>query len=133
MWNQSENARLQQELQNSDLTGQALLRKFHTGPRESLRLAAALRGIFTVGSAGEAEKREYWAYLARRPIPAATALIEDNRIGDLRALFEELPLTAGVLETLLQTARTLRRPEAVVWLLERKAELGLFQDRDFSL
>ena len=66
MWNQSENARLQQELQDSGLTGQALLRKFHTGPRESLRLAAALRGIFTVGCAGEAEKREYWAYLARR-------------------------------------------------------------------
>ena len=121
------------ELQDSGLTGQTLLRKFHTGPRESLRLAAALRGIFTVGCAGEAEKREYWAYLARRPIPAATALIEDNRIEDLGALFEELPLTAGVLETLLQTARTLRRPEAVVWLLERKAELGLFQDRDFSL
>ena len=133
MWNQSENARLQQELQDSGLTGQALLRKFHTGPRESLRLAAALRGIFTVGCAREAEKREYWAYLARRPIPAATALIENNRIEDLGALFEELPLTAGVLETLLQTARTLRRPEAVVWLLERKAELGLFQDRDFSL
>jgi len=44
MWNQSENARLQQELQDSGLTGQTLLRKFHTGPRESLRLAAALRG-----------------------------------------------------------------------------------------
>lgn len=133
MWNRSENARLQQELRNAGLTGEALLRKFHTGPRESLRLAAALRGIFTMGCAGEGEKQEYWAYLSRRPIPAATALIEDNRIPELAALFEKLPLTAGTLETLLETARTLRRPEAVVWLLEQKGKLGLFRDRDFSL
>ena len=133
MWNRSENVRLQREFQNAGLTGEALLQKFHTGPRESLRLAAALRGIFAMGCAGEGEKQEYWAYLARRPIPAAVALIEDNRVGDLAALFEHLPLTAGTLETLLQTARTLRRPEAVVWLLEQKAKLGLFRDRDFSL
>ena len=133
MWNRSENAQLQQEFQRDGLTGEALLRKFHTGPRESLRLAAALRGIFTVGCAGENEKQEYWTYLSRRPIPAATALIEDNRVGELAALFEMLPLTAETLETLLQTARTLRRPEAVVWLLEQKAKMGLFRDRDFSL
>ena len=133
MWNQSENARLQQELQNDGLTGEVLLRKFHTGPRESLRLAAALRGIFSVGCAGEGEKQEYWAYLSRRPIPAATAMIEDNRVVELADLFEKLPLTAETLETLLQTARTLRRPEAMVWLLEQKAKLGLFRDRDFSL
>lgn len=133
MWNRSENAQLQQEFQRDGLTGEALLRKFHTGPRESLRLAAALRGIFTVGCAEENEKQEYWAYLSRRPIPAATALIEDNRVEELAALFERLPLTAENLETLLQTARTLRRPEAVVWLLEQKAKMGLFRDRDFSL
>ena len=133
MWNQSENAQLQQELQRDGLTGEALLRKFHTGPRESLRLAAALRGIFTTGCAGENEKQEYWAYLSHRPIPAAMALMEDNRVEELAALFEKLPLTPGTLETLLQTARTLRRPEVVVWLLEQKAKLGLFRDRDFSL
>lgn len=133
MWNQSENARLQQELQRDGLTGKALLRKFHTSPRESLRLAAALRGIFTMGCAEEEEKQEYWVYLARRPIPAATALIEDNRVGALAALFEKLPLTPETLETLLQTARTHRRPEAVVWLLEQKEKMGLFHDRDFSL
>lgn len=131
MWQQSENARLEQEL--AQYSPEALYQKFRTAPREALRLTAALRGCTGETAASEEETAAYLGYLARRPIPAVTALMEENRMGDLEKLWEFLPISDGTLETLLQTARKLRRPEAIVFLLREKGKRGLFRDRDFSL
>lgn len=131
MWQQSENGRLEQEL--AQYSADALYQKFRTASREAVRLAAALRGCFAENAASEEEKKSYRGYLAHRPIPAVTALIEENRMGCLEKLWPELPISDSALETLLQTARKLRRPEAIVFLLREKAQRGLFQDRDFSL
>lgn len=131
MWQQSENARLEQEL--AQYGSDALFRKFRTASREAVRLAAALRGFIADDTASEEEKSAYRDYLTRRPIPAAIALIEENRMGDLEKLWAILPISDSTLETLLKSSRKLRRQEAIVFLLREKAERGTFRDRDFSL
>lgn len=131
MWQQSENARLEREL--SAYTGAELMKKFRSAPRESLRLAAALRGLFALEAASIEDRAVYRDYLSRRPIPAVTALVEENRMGDLEALWPSLPVSNNTLETLLQTARNVSRPEAIVFFLREKAKRGTFRDRDFSL
>lgn len=131
MWQQSENARLERDL--SEYTGADLMKKFRSAPRESLRLAAALRGLFALEAASMDDRTVYRDYLSRRPIPAVTALVEENRMGDLEALWPSLTISDSTLETLLQTARNLGRPEAVVFFLREKAKRGSFRDRDFSL
>ena len=131
MWQQSENARLEREL--SAYTGAELMKKFRSAPRESLRLAAALRGLFALEAASTEDRAAYREYLSRRPIPAVTALVEENRMGDLEALWPSLPISDNTLETLLHMAGDLGRPEAVVFFLREKAKRGAFHDRDFSL
>ena len=79
------------------------------------------------------DRAVYRDYLSRRPIPAVTALVEENRMGDLEALWPWLSISDNTLETLLQTARDLGRPEALVFFLREKAQRGAFHDRDFSL
>lgn len=131
MWQQSENARLEREL--SAYIGADLMKKFRTAPRESLRLAAALRGLFALDAAPMEDRPVYREYLSHRPIPAVTALVEENRMGDLEALWPSLTISDNTLETLLQSARELGRPEAIVFFLREKAKRGTFRDRDFSL
>ena len=131
MWQQSENARLEREL--SDYTGERLMKKFRSAPRESLRLAAALRGLFAREVSCTEDREIYRDYLSRRPIPAVTALVEENRMGDLEALWSFLTISDNTLETLLQAAQNAGRPEAIVFFLREKAKRGAFRDRDFSL
>ena len=55
MWQESESevVRLQKVLAHNGLTGQALMEKFRTAQRQDVRLAAALRGMFTPGCGDE--------------------------------------------------------------------------------
>lgn len=135
MWQESESevVRLQRVLAHNGLEGSALLEKFRTAPRETVRLAAALRGLFTPGCASEEQREQYAAYLARRVRPAASALMEQNRVLELEALDARNPFSREILEDLLTEARAMGRPEALVWLLEVKGCRFGFPDRDFSL
>lgn len=135
MWQETESevVRLEKILAHNGLTGEKLLEKFRTAPREDVRLAAALRGMFTPGCSTESEQGVYCAYIKRRVLPAAAALMEENRILDLEKLDAALPLTRETVESLLNTARAMGRPEALVWLLEKKQARFGFRDRDFTL
>lgn len=135
MWQETESevVRLEKVLAHNGLTGEKLLEKFRTASREDVRLAAALRGLFTLQSSSAQEKEAYLAYIKRRPIPAAAALMEENRVLDLEKLDAAVPLTRETVDSLLNTARTMGRPEALVWLLEKKQTRFGFRDRDFSL
>lgn len=135
MWQEAESevVRLEKVLAHNGLTGEKLLEKFRTASREDVRLAAALRGMFTPQVSSLQEKEAYLAYIRRRPFPAAAALMEENRILDLEELDAMLPLSRDTVDSLLNMARTMGRPEALVWLLEKKQARFGFRDRDFSL
>lgn len=135
MWQESESevVRLEKVLAHNGLTGEKLLEKFRTASREDVRLAAALRGMFMPQVSSPREKEAYLAYIRRRPFPAAAALMEENRILDLEKLDAMLPLSRDTVDSLLNMARTMGRPEALVWLLEKKQARFGFRDRDFSL
>lgn len=135
MWQEAESevVRLEKVLAHNGLTGEKLLEKFRTASREDVRLAAALRGVFTPQVSSPQEKEAYLAYIRRRPFPAAAALMEENRILDLEKLDAMLPLSRDTVDSLLNMARTMGRPEALVWLLEKKQARFGFRDRDFSL
>ena len=135
MWQEAESevVRLEKVLAHNGLTGEKLLEKFRTAPREDVRLAAALRGMFTPNCSTAEEREAYAAYIKRRLLPAAAALMEENRILDLEKLDAMLPLSRETVDALLDTARTIHRPEALVWLLEKKQARFGFRDRDFSL
>ena len=135
MWQESESevVRLQKVLAHNGLTGQALMEKFRTAQRQDVRLAAALRGMFTPGCGDEAQRGEYLDYLKRRTVPAAVALMEENRVLDLEKLDVCIPFSTETVHSLMETARRLGRPEVLVWLLEKKQSRFGFRDRDFSL
>lgn len=135
MWRESESepVRLQKVLAHNGLTGEALLHKFRAAGREDVRLAAALRGYFTPGCAGESEKEEYLAYLSRRLRPAVTALMEEGRVLDMAALEQQVPFSRELTDEFLQAAITMGRPEIIVWLLQNKQARYGFRDRDFTL
>lgn len=134
MWRESESeiVRLQRVFAHNGLTGEALLQKFCTASRENVRLAAALRGYYIPGCAGEAEKEQYLAYLCRRVRPTVQALMEENRVLELEDFEEKAGFTADMVDEFLQKAMELDRPEVIVWLLRRKQQRYGFRDRDFS-
>lgn len=135
MWRETESeaVRLQKVLAHNGLAGEALLHKFRTAGREDVRLAAALRGYFTPGCAGAAEKEEYLAYLSRRLRPAVTALTEESRVLEIAELQQQVGFSRELTDEFLQTAIAMGRPEIIVWLLEQKQARYGFRDRDFSL
>lgn len=134
MWRESESeiVRLRRVFAHNDLTGEALLQKFRTASREDVRLAAALRGYYTPGCAGDGEKGQYLAYLCRRVRPTVQALMEENRVLELEDFEEKAGFTADMVDEFLQKAIELDRPEIIVWLLRRKQQRYGFRDRDFS-
>lgn len=135
MWQETESevVRLEKVLAHNGLSGDRLMEKFRSAPREDVRLAAALRGVFVPDCGNEAQREVYSAYLKRRPFPAATALMEENRILDLEKLDAQAAFSRDTVENLLVLARKMGRPEALVWLLEIKQQRFGFADRDFSL
>ena len=134
MWRESESeiVRLQRVFAHNGLTGESLLQKFRTASREDVRLAAALRGYYTPGCAGEAEKKQYLAYLCRRVRPTVQALMEENQVLELEDFEEKAGFTADMVDEFLQKAMELDRPEVIVWLLRRKQQRYGFRDRDSS-
>lgn len=134
MWREAESevVRLEKVLAHNGLTGEDLLRKFRTASRESVRLAAALRGCFTPGCGDVAERAEYLAYLRGRVRPTAAALMEENRVPELERFEREVGFSESLVEEFLAQAMELDRPEIIVWLLQCKKERFGFQDRDFS-
>ena len=134
MWRESESetVRLERVLAHNGLEGEALLRKFRTASRESVRLAAALRGAFSPDCASEAEKKEYFAYLQNRVRPTVAALMEENRVPELENFEKKVGFSQPLVDEFLAQAMEMDRPEVIVWLLQcKKARFG-FHDRDFS-
>lgn len=134
MWRESESevVRLEKVMAHNGLAGQALLEKFRKASRESVRLAAALRGCFVPGC-GEAEAREaYLAYLRNRVRPTVAALMEENRVPELERFEKEVPFSQSLVDEFLAEAMEMDRPEIIVWLLQYKKERFGFPDRDFS-
>ena len=134
MWRESESevVRLEKVLAHNDLTGQALLEKFRGASRESVRLAAALRGYFTSGSATEDQRELYGSYLRSRVRPTVAALMEENRVTELERFEKEAPFSQALVDEFLAEAMEMDRPEITVWLLQCKKERFGFRDRDFS-
>ena len=132
MWNESKSevVRIEEVLLHNGTAGEALYQKFRSARREDVRLAAALRGYF---HEGEEHREEYFSYLSRRLRPAAEALIETNRVGELAQLEEKGLFTPELTDEFLHTAITLGRPELIVWLLRQKETRFGFRDRDFRL
>lgn len=134
MWqeNQSEAVRLQKVLSANGLTGEELLQKFKTASREEVRLAVALRGLYTPGCGDEAQKAVYLGYLQKRVKNTVNALMEENRVAELEDFSQRVPFSTALVDEFLQAAMELNRPEILVWLLKEKQRMG-FRDRDFSL
>lgn len=134
MWRESESevVRLEKVLAHNGLTGDALMEKFRTASRESVRLAAALRGYFTPDCADEVQRNAYGEYLRSRVRPTAAALMEENRVKDLEQFEGETFFSQPLVDEFLKQAMELDRPEIIVWLLQCKKQRYGFPDRDFS-
>ena len=134
MWRESESevVRLEKVLAHNGLTGDALMEKFRTASRESVRLAAALRGYFTPDCADEVQRNAYGEYLRSRVRPTAAALMEENRVKDLEQFEGETFFSQPLVDEFLKQAMELDRPEIIVWLLQCKKQRFGFPDRDFS-
>lgn len=134
MWRESESevVRLEKVLAHNGLTGDALMEKFRTASRESVRLAAALRGYFTPDCADEVQRNAYGEYLRSRVRPTAAALMEENRVKDLEQFEGETFFSQPLVDEFLKQAMELDRPEIIVWLLQCKKQRYGFPDRGFS-
>lgn len=134
MWRESESevVRLEKVLAHNGLTGDALMEKFRTASRESVRLAAALRGYFTPDCADKVQRNAYGEYLRSRVRPTAAALMEENRVKDLEQFEGETFFSQPLVDEFLKQAMELDRPEIIVWLLQSKKQRFGFPDRDFS-
>ena len=134
MWRESESevVRLEKVLAHNGLTGDALMEKFRTASRESVRLAAALRGYFTPDCADEVQRNAYGEYLRSRVRPTAAALMEGNRVKALEQFEGETFFSQPLVDEFLKQAMELDRPEIIVWLLQCKKQRFGFPDRDFS-
>lgn len=134
MWRESESevVRLEKVLAHNGLTGDALMEKFRTASRESVRLAAALRGYFTPDCADKVQRNAYREYLRSRVRPTAAALMEENRVKDLEQFEGETFFSQPLVDEFLKQAMELDRPEIIVWLLQCKKQRYGFPDRDFS-
>ena len=134
MWRESESevVRLEKVLAHNGLTGDALMEKFRTASRESVRLAAALRGYFTPDCADDVQRKAYGDYLCSRVRPTVAALMEENRVKDLERFESETGFSQPLVDEFLKQAMELDRPEIIVWLLQCKKQRFGFPDRDFS-
>ena len=134
MWRESESevVRLEKVLAHNGLTGDALMEKFRTASRESVRLAAALRGYFTPDCGNDAQRKAYGEYLRGRVRPTAAALMEENRVKDLELFESGTGFSRPLVDEFLKQAMELDRPEIIVWLLQCKKQRFGFPDRDFS-
>ena len=131
MWNEQESEviRLKKIFLQAGLRGKSLLGKFRAATREDVRLAAALLGYFS----DDMGKEIYEEYLLRRIRPAVSALMEENRIEEIRQLEKTAGFSPEQVDEFLSAAIKMNRPEVIVWLLRRKEETYGYRDRDFSL
>ena len=98
-----------------------------------MRLELALQGYFGEEGITEQQKLAFGAYLKRRIRPAAQALIRRDDLDKLQTLESMGWLNGSLLEECLDMAIALKKTEAFVWLLTRKAEAYGFHDRNFDL
>lgn len=134
MWRESESevVRLEKVLAHNGLTGDGLMEKFRTASRESVRLAAALRGYFTPDCGDGAQRGAYGTYLRSRIRPTVAALTEENRVKDLERFAREVVFSQSLVDEFLKQAMDLDRPEIIVWLLQYKKDHFGFPDRNFA-
>lgn len=112
--NQTEVQRIAQELAQSNLSGEALLRKFRSASRGDVKLACALRGYFTE------ENDSYLPYLQSRIRPAITELVLAGRVAELTKLDNLGWLTAALTDEFLELAISSHVPDSIIWLLKLK-------------
>lgn len=120
--------RIEAELARSNMTEEALMRKFQSAGRADVKLACALYGYFGAGKADV-----YLQYLMNRIRPAVSELILSGRVSQLAELEEKGAFTAELTDSFLETAISAGVQEATVWLLQLKERRFGFPDRDFSL
>lgn len=120
--------RIEAELARSNMTKEALMRKFQSASRADVKLACALYGYFRAGKADV-----YLQYLMNRIRPAVSELILSGRVSQLAELEEQGAFTAELTDSFLETAISAGAQEATVWLLQLKERRFGFPDRDFSL
>ena len=120
--------RIEAELARSNMTEEALMRKFQSAGRADVKLACALYGYFGAGKADV-----YLQYLMNRIRPAVSELILSGRVSELAELEEQGAFTAELTDSFLETAISAGVQEATVWLLQLKERRFGFPDRDFSL
>ena len=120
--------RIETELARSNMTEEALMRKFQSAGRADVKLACALYGYFGAGKADV-----YLQYLMNRIRPAVSELILSGRVSELAELEEQGAFTAELTDSFLETAISAGVQEATVWLLQLKERRFGFPDRDFSL
>ena len=119
--------RIETELARSNMTEEALMRKFQSAGRADVKLACALYGYFGAGKADV-----YLQYLMNRIRPAVSELILSGRVSELAELEEQGAFTAELTDSFLETAISAGVQEATVWLLQLKERRFGFPDRDFS-
>ena len=120
--------RIEAELARSNMTEEALMRKFQSASRADVKLACALYGYFRAGKADV-----YLQYLMNRIRPAVSELILSGRVSQLAELEEKGAFTAELTDSFLEMAISAGAQEATVWLLQLKERRFGFPDRDFSL
>lgn len=119
--------RIERELAQSNISGEALLRKFRTASRGDVKLACALRGYF-----GE-ENDSYLPYLQSRIRPAAAELILSGRVAELAALDALEPFSNALTDEFLELAVSACVPDSMIWLLKMKEHRFGFGAREWKL
>lgn len=137
MWDErrSDMVRLSQALEQTAAgdEGVRLYEKFNGTTQEPVRLAVALRGFFLPHGVTDQQRQVFGAYLKRRIRPAVEALIELEDLDRLQRLEQLGWFNGPLVDSFLQTAIRQRKSAVIVWLLQRKAQLYGYPDRDLSL
>lgn len=122
---QTEVQRIGRELEQGNVSGEALRRKYQTAARGDVKLACALRGYFSEGN------DFYFPYIKTRIRPAASELILAGRVSDLARLEEQL--TPALTEEFLELAISARAPGPMIWLLQMKERRFGFKSQELTL
>lgn len=125
--NQTEVHRIERELAQGGVSGEALLRKFRSASRGDVKLACALRGYFGEGN------DFYLSYLQGRIRPAISELILAGRVVELAKLEQLGWFTAGLTDEFLELAISSCVPDSIVWLLKMKERRFGFCPRELTL
>ena len=106
--------------------------KFQTCQQAPLRLDYALDGFFGEESA-PAQKQAYGDYIRMRIRPAVQRLMDWEETEKLSVLEAQGWLQVSVLDDCLGYAIRKKQVQSFIWLLNCKARLFGFRDRDLSL